>query len=155
MEREADSRMIWLPMFISGLGTCVLGLMWVLAADPWLLDQQANEILLKTSYEALFEADANAHLPDYLTGLYRFFGWWVFSIGLLISGYTHVTRLRTSTEQFPFFAIMGIILVGLYHFQIEFIPSSPYLWTSHGLTMALGLSLLGAARQHLSNRSRP
>ena len=77
-----------MPFFIIGISAFVAGFGWLLAPEPWLLDESANIVLLGTSYENLFAESINENLPSYLTLLYRFFGWWVSLIGMLTFGYT-------------------------------------------------------------------
>lgn len=134
------------PIYLVGLGTCLLGLAWLFAPEPWLLDQSANEVLLQTTFQQLLAADSNRHLSDYLTGLYRFFGWWIFAIGLLIVIYTLATRLGTMRERNYFYLAMAVIVAGLYALQLRFIPSSPFLWTSHGFALMIITSAVAARR---------
>ncbi len=129
------------PIYLIGISTGILGLAWLFAPEPWLLDQNANEALLQLTYKQLFAADINRHLGDYLTGLYRFFGWWVFLIGLLILLYAFVTKLGTERERNYFYVVMFIAIAGLYVIQFQFIPGSPFLWSSHGFALMLLLSI--------------
>jgi lipopolysaccharide export LptBFGC system permease protein LptF len=134
------------PIYLVGISTSILGSLWLVASEPWLLDKAANEILLQTTYEELFAADINTYLGDYLTGLYRFFGWWIFVIGLMILVYVHVTRFTTRQQQTYFYAVLFIIIAGLYTLQLQFIPSSPFLWTSHGLSAMFLISFIASRR---------
>jgi hypothetical protein len=91
-----------------------------------MLDQPPNEALLQTSFHTLFADDINAHLPDYLLVIYRFFGWWVMSIGLLIMTYVHVTRMGTTLARNSILGVLLTILVGVAYMVFNFIPSSPF-----------------------------
>jgi len=91
----------------------MLGVVWLLSPEPWLWDQSANEILLKTSFEELFSVPINRALPDYLNLSYTFFGWWIVSIGMLILSFTIVTRLGTSLAMVLNGFVLLIILIGL------------------------------------------
>ncbi|MBI3241268.1 MAG: hypothetical protein HYZ49_03135 [Chloroflexi bacterium] len=128
------------PIYLTGLGTSLLGLGWLFAPEPWLLDQKANEALLQTTYAQLLAADINAHLGDYLTGLYRFFGWWIFAIGLLVLAYAFAARLETKRARNVLHFTLVLIVGGLYALQLKFIPISPFLWATYGFAAMILLS---------------
>lgn len=134
------------PIYLVGLSTVMLGLSWLLASDPWLLDQAANEALLQTTFQQLLAADVNQYLGDYLTGLYRFFGWWIFSMGMLIVLYAHATRLDTPRVRNYAYAVLFMILGGVYILQLRFIPGTPFLWSSHGFALMLVISFIASMR---------
>ena len=48
-----------MPFFIIGISAFVAGFGWLLAPEPWLLDESANIVLLGTSYENLFAEGIN------------------------------------------------------------------------------------------------
>lgn len=118
-------------MCLIGLSAVFLGPGWIVSAEPWLLDEHANEILLGLSYETLFGAEENINLPRYLTLLYRFFGLWVLSVGLLISAFVLVTRMGTPLARNTLHGIVGPMLIGIYLLEYYFIPSSPFVYLSH------------------------
>ena len=53
-----------MPFFIIGISAFVAGFGWLLAPEPWLLDESANIILLGTSYENLFAEAINEKLIE-------------------------------------------------------------------------------------------
>lgn len=134
-------KLVWIPMFLVGASLCVNGLLWLFVSEPWLLDQGANEILLHTTYDALFESTINQHLPDYLTGLYRFLGLWIFLIGFLMLIYMRATLLNNIYVRNYLYFFLVLATVCLYYLQYKFIPSTPYLWTSHSIVLALLVSM--------------
>ena len=68
-----------------------MGLPWIFSSEPWMLDKFANEQRLNMKFEKLFEAEINSSLPGYLKQIYRFFGFWVFIIGVFIVGFSRLT----------------------------------------------------------------
>ncbi len=134
------------PVLAMGLLALGFGSAWLIASEPWLLDQGANEALLGTSFAELFSADINEHLPAYLMLAYRFFGWWINSIGLLILGYSIVTRMGTRLARQTILTLLFIILVGMTVIQQTYIPTSPFLVLTGGLWALWSLSLYGSIR---------
>ena len=117
-----------MPFFVIGLSAFFAGFGWILSPEPWLLDESANVILLEESYESLFAENINRNLPEYLTLLYRFFGWWVSLIGLLTFGYTYVTRLGTKVSRTTIHVIYFFGLAGIFLILFKFIPSTPFMY---------------------------
>ena len=126
MNQKTIHNLTWIPPFLIGLGSVGLGLGWLIHPEPWILDQAPNEALLQTSFQTLFAADLNVHLPDYLLVIYRFFGWWILSIGLLIITYVQVTRLGTALARNSILGVMLFILIGVAYMVFNFIPLSPF-----------------------------
>jgi hypothetical protein len=126
MNNRTIHNFIWIPIFLIGLGAIILGLGWFIHPEPWMLDQLPNEALLQTSFSNLFEADINAHLQDYLQVIYRFFGWWVLSIGILIMTYVQITRMGTTLERNSILGVLLFILIGVTYMVLNFIPLSPF-----------------------------
>jgi hypothetical protein len=91
-----------------------------------MLDQPPNEALLQTSFHTLFADDINAYLPDYLLVIYRFFGWWVMSIGLLTMTYIQVTKMGTALARNAILGVLLFILIGVAYMVFNFIPLSPF-----------------------------
>jgi hypothetical protein len=114
------------------------------------LDQHANEVILQTSFAQLLAADVNVNLGAYLTVIYRFFGWWVVSIGLLISAYTYATGLDTKRSRNVIYGLLSLIVIVVYIMQLKFIPVSPFLYAVYGLAAMILLSL-GASNKLSSN----
>jgi|TARA_B100000929_G_scaffold290003_1_gene282221 hypothetical protein len=130
-----------------GLCAFFLGLGWIFSSEPWMLDKAANTILLDESYENLFSKTINRNLPKYLTLLYRFFGLWVSSLGLLLLSYTIVTRLGSGMARGFLHSTFFITLVGISLIEYVFIPSSPFvyltivLWLLWAISVWAGLQL--------------
>ena len=146
MDGRHYHNLVWVPMFLIGLSAFVLGLVYSSVTSPWLLDKKANEILLKVGYETLFTQDINQHLPDYLTLMYRLFGWWLVSVGLLISLYVLVTKMGTRLARNSLHIIIIIILIGTYCIEYVFIPTTPFLWLTHGLAFLILVSIYGSVK---------
>ncbi|MFQ6604353.1 MAG: hypothetical protein ACE5D8_02255 [Fidelibacterota bacterium] len=141
MKPETLHNLTWIPPFVIGLLSVLLGSSWVLSDSPWLLDQRANEALLQVSFQTLFHASVNDQLPEYLRLAYRMFGWWIINIGLLIMGYIHVTRMGTPLARNMLHIILFIMLTGLYRIEYVYISGSPFVWLTHGLAVMLGISI--------------
>lgn len=142
--------LVTVPIYIIGVSTVILGLRWMISPEPWLLDQHANEVVLQMSFAQLFAADVNTTLPAYLTVIYRFFGWWVFSIGSLISAYTYATGLVSKRSRNIIHGLLSIIVIGAYIMILKFIPSSPFIYAVYGLA-AMILVSFGASTKLPSN----
>ena len=133
-------------MFIIGLSALALGVVYVTINEPWLLDKEANEKLLGVTYNTLFSQNVNQHLPNYLTLMYRFFGWWVVSIGLLISVYVLVTKMGTQLARNTLHIVTVIILTGIYCIEYHFIPETPFLWLTHSIALLFLVSIYGSVK---------
>ena len=133
-------------MFIIGLSALVLGVVYVTINEPWLLNKEANEKLLGVTYNTLFAQNVNQHLPNYLTLMYRFFGWWVVSIGLLISVYVLVTKMGTQLARNILHIVTVIILTGIYCIEYHFIPETPFLWLTHSIALLFLVSIYGSVK---------
>jgi len=121
-----------IPVFLLGLISFVMGFGWLLSPEPWLLDQSANEALLGVTFSQLFSEPVNQNLSAYLTLSYRFFGWWIICIGMLVIAFTVVTRLGTPMARGFIHFILLVLLIGLTIIEKSFIPSSPFLLLTMG-----------------------
>ena len=74
----------------------ILGLRWMIADEPWLLDKVANEERLGITFTELFNNNVNKSLPDYLKQIYRFFGLWIIIIGFFILGLSSSSMVENS-----------------------------------------------------------
>ena len=146
MDGRCYHNLTWVPMFIVGLSALVLGVVYVTINEPWLLDKEANEKLLGVTYNTLFAQNVNQHLPNYLTLMYRFFGWWVVSIGLLISVYVLVTKMGTQLARNTLHIVTVIILTGIYCIEYHFIPETPFLWLTHSIALLFLVSIYGSVK---------
>lgn len=126
MDQKKIHTFTWIPLFLIGLGAVGLGLSWLIHPEPWMLDQPPNEALLQTSFQNLFAANINIHLPEYLLVIYRFFGWCVLSIGLLIMTYVQITRMGTALARNAILGVLLFILIGVAYMVFNFIPLSPF-----------------------------
>tara|TARA_B100001250_G_scaffold377729_1_gene367031 strand:+ start:741 stop:1190 length:450 start_codon:yes stop_codon:yes gene_type:complete len=126
MTQKNIHNFIWIPLFSIGFGAVGLGSAWLIHPQPWMLDQQPNEELLRISFHTLLASNVNAHLPDYLLVIYRFFGWWIISIGLLIMVYIQVTKMGTALARNAILGVLLIILIGIAYMVFNFIPLSPF-----------------------------
>ena len=131
-------------MFILGLVALVIGVVYVTIQAPWLLDKKANETLLTVTYNTLFSQSINQSLPDYLTLIYRFFGWWLVSIGMLIVFYVFVTKMGTLLARNCLYFSIIIVLIGVYCIILKFIPKTPFLWITHSFVFLLLVSMYGS-----------
>jgi len=144
MTNKSLHNITWLPMVLIGCAVLILGLVWFTSPEPWLLDRGANEQLLQVTFENLFDAEINKNLPDYLTLSYRFFGWWLISLGLLIMAYTLVTRLGTALAQHTIHAVLFIVLAGVSWIVYTFLGTSPFVWVLVLLWLLWFVSVLAA-----------
>ena len=135
------------PFLTIGFMAFLLGVVWLFVPEPWMLDKSANVILLDESYSSLFSEPINRNLPKYLTLLYRFFGVWVTSLGLLILAFTIVTRLGTKIARAYSQLITLYTLIGISTLEFIFIPSSPFvyvtiiLWLLWSISVWAGINL--------------
>lgn len=139
-------KLITVPIYIIGISTVVLGLRWMLSPEPWLLDQHANEVVLQMNFIQLFAADVNTTLPAYLTVIYRFFGWWVISIGSLISAYTFATGMETKRSRNIIHGLLSLIIIVVYIMILTFIPSSPFIYAIYGLAAMVLVSFVASTK---------
>ena len=101
-----------------------IGLILILNPEPWMLDKASNELILGLSFEELFLYKSNKNLPIYIIVLYRFFGVFLISIGMLIFVYIRVTRLATHRSQSSIYSVLMITLVSLFYMTFTFLPIS-------------------------------
>ena len=146
MDGRTFHNLTWVPMFLFGLVVLILGVVYITIRDPWLLDKEANETLLTVSYSILFSQSVNQYLPGYLTLMYRFFGWWLVSIGLLLLFYIFVTKMGTRLARNCLYVATVIVLIGVYYITLKFIPETPFLWIVHGFVFLLLVSMYGSIK---------
>jgi len=121
----------FVPFFILGVTSFLMGFGWLLSPEPWMLDESANIIILEESYASLFSESVNRNLPQYLTLLYRFFGLWVITIGMLITSFTIVTRLGTPMSRGFIQVSFFITLLGISIIEWFFIPTSHFVYLTY------------------------
>jgi len=137
MDKKKIHNLVLAPIFLISLVVIVMGAAWCIHPEPWLLDRPPNEALLQTSFNNLFSAKINIHLPAYLIVIYKFFGLWLISIGLLILAYTYVTRLGTTLARNIIHTVLFLILIAVYYLVFNFIPTSPFMPILFGFTVCL------------------
>tara|TARA_B100001996_G_C18526367_1_gene541231 strand:- start:323 stop:772 length:450 start_codon:yes stop_codon:yes gene_type:complete len=134
MDKRLIHNFTWIPVLLIAIIAISMGVVWMLHPEPWLLDKVPNEILLKSSFEKLFANEINLYLSSYLIVIYKFFGLWLMSIGLLILNYVYITRLGTKSSRTGIHIIILIILTGMYVLVFKFIPTSPFVVLLYLLT---------------------
>ncbi len=127
MDKRLIHNFIWIPILIIAIIAIIMGVVWISHPEPWLLDQVPNEVLLKNTFENLFADEINLYLSSYLIVIYKFFGLWLMSIGLLMFNYVYITRLGTELSRTSIHIIILIILTGMYVLVFKFIPTSPFV----------------------------
>ena len=141
MNQHIIHNLVWVPIFLIGLTALFFGLIWFWHPEPWLIDQLPNEELLQTTFEKLFSLKNNHYLPSYLKIIYRFFGLWLITVGLLILTFVKVTRLGTKQARIPIYSILLFTLVILYYLMFTYLKTSPLFPVLYVFTFLLGLSI--------------
>tara|TARA_B100001769_G_C22052745_1_gene565889 strand:+ start:164 stop:616 length:453 start_codon:yes stop_codon:yes gene_type:complete len=141
MNQHIIHNLVWVPIFLIGLTALFFGLIWFWHPEPWLIDQLPNEELLQTTFEKLFSLKNNHYLPSYLKVIYRFFGLWLITVGLLILTFVKVTRLGTKQARIPIYSILLFTLVILYYLMFTYLKTSPLFPVLYVFTFLLGLSI--------------
>jgi len=133
VNKRIAHNLTWIPIFLIGILTISLGVVWCTHEEPWLLDKSPNEVLLSEKI--------NIGLPLYLTMVYRFLGLYMLTIGFLIVGYVYVTRLGTKIARNCIFLILFVTLLGIYYLVLNYLPSSPLMPVLYFLSICLFLSI--------------
>ena len=146
MDGRHYHNLTWVPMFLIGIITLIVGSIYYLNSEPWLLDKSANEILLGADYSMLFSQNTNLNLSLYLLFLYRFFGLSLFSVGLLIIIFVIITKMGTSLSQNLIQSVTLIVVLCVYRTVSLFIPSSPFIFLNHIIFILLVISVFGSIK---------
>ena len=146
MNQKIIHNFIWTPIFLIGVVALVFGFIWAFHPEPWLLDQSPNEALLQTTFKNLFAYEANKFLPSYLIVVYKFFGLWLITIGLLVLSYVKVTKLGTKQAQLSIYSTLFLTLVSMYYLIFKYLPTSPLIPVLYAFTFLLGLSIYFSIR---------
>tara|TARA_Y100001936_G_C15725325_1_gene483193 strand:+ start:154 stop:597 length:444 start_codon:yes stop_codon:yes gene_type:complete len=117
-----------IPFIIFGLVLIFMGSLWIFSSEPWMLDKFANEQRLNMKFEKLFEAEINLSLPGYLKQIYRFFGLWVFSLGIFILGFTKLIFNGNNNLNLTLLVCNGILIYFGMIMAYYLIPSSPFIY---------------------------
>ena len=127
------------PLCFIGLVMIVCGGRWLIHPEPWMLDEVANVERLGMTFNDLFEQEINSTLPDYLRQIYRFFGFWVLTIGLLISSLSQNILKNNIGPQL--LSIVGFMMFFGMYLGYTFIPSSHFIQLIWGLLICYIISL--------------
>ena len=146
MNQKTVHNLVWTPIFLIGIVSLAFGLIWIFHPEPWLIDQPANEALLHTSFDELFSYSANKFLPSYLIVIYRFFGLWLITIGLLVLSFVKITKLGTKQARFSIHSTLFLTLLSMYYLIFKYLPTSPLIPTLYVFTLFLGLSIYFSSR---------
>ena len=146
MNQKIVHNLIWTPIFLIGIVSLAFGLVWIFHPEPSLIDQPANEALLQTSFDELFSYGANKFLPYYLTVIYKFFGLWLITIGLLILSHVKTTRLGTRQARVFIHSTLLITLLSMYYLIFKYLPTSPLIPVLYTFTFLLALSIYFSSR---------
>ena len=141
MKQSIVHNLVWSPIFLISLIAIVLGVLCFFHPEPWLLNKIPNEELLQTSFKVLFSLEANKFLPSYLKVIYKFFAFWLLTVGLLIFSYVRVTRLGTFHSRVMLYPILIIALLSLFYLVFNFLPQSPFIPLLYGIIILLGSSI--------------
>ena len=133
VNKRIAHNLTWIPIFLIGILTISLGVVWCTHEEPWLLDKSPNEVLLSEKI--------NIGLPSYVTTVYRFLGLYMLTIGFLIIGYVYITRLGTKIARNCIFLILFVTLLAIYYLVLNYLPSSPLMPVLYFLTFCLSLSV--------------
>ena len=127
------------PLCFIGLVMIICGIRWLIHPEPWMLDEVANVERLGMTFNDLFEQEINSTLPDYLRQIYRFFGFWVLTIGLLISSLSQNILKNNIGPQL--LSIVGFMMFFGMYLGYTFIPSSHFIQLMWGLLICYIISL--------------
>ena len=116
------------PLCFIGIIMIICGIRWLINPEPWMLDEVANVERLGMTFEELFKADINATLPGYLTQIYRFFGFWVLIIGLLISSLSLSKAMDDNGIASRIIIIIGFMMTFGMYLGYTFIPNSHFIY---------------------------
>ena len=140
------------PLFLIGIVLIISGLRWLINPEPWLLDEIANVERLGMSFDQLFEPEINKTLPCYLVQIYRFFGFWVLIVGLLLSSFSNPSMMKHDIIVSRLIKIVGfMIFFGLY-LSYTFIPSSHFLYLIWGALFLYIISLFSYIKMSYNKR---
>jgi len=127
------------PLYIIGVIMIFCGIRWLIHPEPWMLDEVANVERLGIRFDTLFAEEINTTLPDYLTQIYRFFGFWVVVIGLFIISFSKNIIKNNIGDQL--LSIVGFMMSFGMYLGYTFIPSSHFIQLMWGLIFCYIISL--------------
>lgn len=139
-------KVFWIPIFIIGLVLIILGPRWMLVDEPWLLDKVANEETLGISFDELFSSEVNSTLPEYLRTIYRFFGLWMTTIGVLLLSQLLMFDLNNLKSRNIIHGIVGVMLAFSLFLGHTRIPGSPFIYIMWFFVLIYVISLFASWR---------
>jgi len=116
------------PLILIGISMIILGILWMIVDEPWMLDKVANEERLGINFKELFKIDTNSSLPQYLKQIYRFFGLWVLIIGLFTTTLSSAIISKDSKIRIILLLCIGLMSYCGIIFAYIWIPSSPFVY---------------------------
>ena len=141
MNQSTVHNLVWFPIFLIGLSALCFGLLWTMYSKPWLIDQASSDIVLQTSLQNLLSIETNKLLPKYLIAIYRFFGLWLITTGLLTLSYVKITRLGTIKSRYGIHFIFFIVLCSMYYLVFIYFPTPTLAPALHFISLLLGVSI--------------
>ena len=114
-------------MFI-GIVMILLGTRWMIVDEPWMLDEVANIERLEMTFEELFNEKVNKTLPGYLRQIYRFFGYWVITIGLFITFFSTPKLIESYDIRKRLLICLGFMMFLGTTLGHTLIPSSHFIY---------------------------
>ena len=131
------------PLFLIGIVLIISGLRWLINPEPWMLDEVANVERLGMTFEQLFEPEINKTLPGYLRQIYRFFGFWVITIGLLFTLFSTPTLINQSSHRIRLLICSGFMMGLGTILGYSLIPSSHFIYLIWVMNFLYLISLYG------------
>ncbi|MEE9167761.1 MAG: hypothetical protein V3U24_09940 [Candidatus Neomarinimicrobiota bacterium] len=146
MDSKLLHNLTWIPLFVIGLFGAVLGVFWLMADEPWLLDRAANESTLGITFSELFETEINQTLPDYIAMVYRFSGLWLLGFGAMVCTYVLITFLGTPRSRNNLLIVLGALFVVLFYMEYTLIARSFFVNLTYGLLALYLISVWATLR---------
>jgi len=121
----------WIPAFLIGLCSSILGILWLTTGEPWFFDEPAG---------------VNQNLPLYLILICRFFGLGLIGLGLMINIYVLITFMGTTRARNSLLVVLGFILVLLFYLEYTYVSISPFIYLTYALLILYLVSLWASLR---------
>jgi len=134
------------PILVISLTMILLGTLWLIVDEPWMLDKAANVERLGMTFDELFEPTINDSLPGYLRQIYRFFGYWVVIIGLFISLFAtpSITNNKKNRQRLLFCMFVMMFIGTILGYSL--IPSSHFIYLIWIMNLLYAVSLYSHLR---------
>tara|TARA_Y100001960_G_C14286620_1_gene639474 strand:- start:163 stop:600 length:438 start_codon:yes stop_codon:yes gene_type:complete len=134
-----NNKTLSFPLYLIGIIMIVCGARWLIHPEPWMLDEVANVERLGMTFDTLFAEEINTTLPDYLTQIYRFFGFWVLIIGFFIISLSR--DIIKNNIGIQLLSIIGFMMFFGMYLGYTFIPSSHFIQLMWALIFCYIVSL--------------